>query len=43
MNKRRIGLLGGISHESTAEYYTVLHRKYSIRSTSTPTASSSSR
>jgi aspartate racemase len=28
MKKRRIGLLGGISHESTAEYYTVLHRKY---------------
>jgi aspartate racemase len=26
--KRRIGLLGGISHESTAQYYTTLHRKY---------------
>jgi len=26
--RKRIGLLGGISHESTARYYTTLHRKY---------------
>jgi aspartate racemase len=25
---KRIGILGGISHESTAEYYARLHRKY---------------
>ncbi len=25
---KRIGILGGISHESTARYYTLLHEKY---------------
>ncbi|MCP4166723.1 MAG: amino acid racemase [Chloroflexi bacterium] len=25
---KRIGILGGISHESTAAYYTLLHQKY---------------
>lgn len=28
---KRIGILGGISHESTARYYTLLHEKYHAR------------
>jgi len=28
---KRIGILGGISHESTAKYYTLLHEKYHAR------------
>jgi len=28
---KRIGILGGISHESTARYYTLLHEKYHER------------
>jgi len=28
---KRIGILGGISHESTARYYTLLHKKYHER------------
>ena len=28
---KRIGILGGISHESTARYYTLLHEKYHVR------------
>ena len=28
---KRIGILGGISHESTAKYYTLLHEKYRAR------------
>ena len=27
-NKKRIGILGGISHESTIEYYHLIHKKY---------------
>ena len=26
--KKRIGILGGISHESTIEYYDIIHKKY---------------
>lgn len=28
---KRIGILGGVSHESTARYYTLLHEKYHAR------------
>jgi len=28
---RRIGILGGISHESTAKYYSLIHEKYYAR------------
>lgn len=28
---KRLGILGGISHESTARYYTLLHEKYHER------------
>jgi len=33
---KRIGILGGISHESTAAYYTRLHHEYYGRTPTIP-------